>query len=111
MLSPWLEKTGGSDVDNIELEARWGDCEWRLYGQKWFCLCADGDVAILLAKPEGDAAATSGLDIFAAPRHREDGALTAPVLSASNRRWAANLWLQARSSFKERQRTRWLKSD
>ena len=75
MLSPWLEKTGGSDVDNIELEARWGDCEWRLYGQKWFCSCADGDVAILLARPEGDAPATSGLDIFAAPCHREDGSI------------------------------------
>ena len=47
------EKTGGSDVGNIELEARWEDGNWRLYGEKWFCSCADGDVALLLARPEG----------------------------------------------------------
>ena len=67
------EKTGGSDVGNIELEARWEDGEWRLYGEKWFCSCADGDVALLLARPEGGAPGTSGLGLFALPRHREDG--------------------------------------
>ncbi len=67
------EKTGGSDVGNIELEARWEDGEWRLYGEKWFCSCADGDVALLLARPEGGAPGTSGLGLFALPRHRDDG--------------------------------------
>lgn len=67
------EKTGGSDVGNIELEARYEDGEWRLYGEKWFCSCADGDVALLLARPQGGAPGSGGLGLFALPRHREDG--------------------------------------
>ena len=67
------EKTGGSDVGNIELQARYEEGRWRLYGEKWFCSCADGDVALLLARPEGAAPGTSGLGLFALPRHLEDG--------------------------------------
>ena len=67
------EKTGGSDVGNIELEARWEDGQWRLYGEKWFCSCADGDVALLLARPQGAAAGTAGLGLFALPRRLDDG--------------------------------------
>jgi alkylation response protein AidB-like acyl-CoA dehydrogenase len=67
------EKTGGSDVSNIELEARHEDGEWRLYGEKWFCSCVDGDVALLLARPEGAAKGNKGLGLFALPRHLDDG--------------------------------------
>lgn len=67
------EKTGGSDVGNSQLEARCEDGQWRLYGEKWFCSCADADVALLLARPEGAASGTSGLGLFALPRHLEDG--------------------------------------
>lgn len=67
------ERTGGSDVSNIELEARWEDGAWRLYGEKWFCSCADGDVALLLARPEGAPEGNAGLGLFAMPRHLEDG--------------------------------------
>lgn len=67
------EKTGGSDVGNIELEARFEDGQWRLYGEKWFCSCADGDVALLLARPEGGAPGTGGLGLFALPRRLDDG--------------------------------------
>lgn len=67
------EKTGGSDVGNIELEARFDGKNWRLYGEKWFCSCADGDLALLLARPEGAADGTSGLGLFALPRHLDDG--------------------------------------
>ncbi|MCF8466863.1 MAG: acyl-CoA dehydrogenase family protein [Sneathiella sp.] len=67
------EKTGGSDVSNIALQARHEDGEWKLYGEKWFCSCADGDVALLLARPEGAPEGNSGLALFAMPRHREDG--------------------------------------
>ena len=67
------ERTGGSDVSNIELEARWENGEWRLYGEKWFCSCADGDVALLLARPEGAPAGNKGLGLFALPRRRADG--------------------------------------
>jgi acyl-CoA dehydrogenase len=67
------ERTGGSDVSNIELEARWEDGVWRLYGEKWFCSCADGDVALLLARPKGAPAGNKGLALFAMPRHLDDG--------------------------------------
>ena len=71
------EKTGGSDVGNIELEARQEDGVWRLYGEKWFCSCADGDVALLLARPEGAPGGSGGLGLFAMPRHLEDGSRNA----------------------------------
>ena len=67
------EKTGGSDVSNIELEARMEDGHWRLYGEKWFCSCVDGDVALLLARPEGAPGGNSGLGLFALPRRLDDG--------------------------------------
>ena len=71
------EKTGGSDVGGIELAARLEQGpdgpEWRLYGDKWFCSCADADVALLLARPEGAVAGTAGLGLFALPKHRDDG--------------------------------------
>ncbi len=67
------ERTGGSDVSNIELQARMEGGEWRLYGEKWFCSCADGDVALLLARPEGAPGGNSGLGLFAMPRRRDDG--------------------------------------
>ena len=67
------EKTGGSDVANIELEARLEAGAWRLYGEKWFCSCADGDVALLLARPRGAAPGTAGLGLFALPRRLDDG--------------------------------------
>ena len=67
------EKTGGSDVGQIELEAKFEDGEWRLYGDKWFCSCADGDVALLLARPEGAVEGTAGLGLFALPRRLDDG--------------------------------------
>ncbi|MEX0582458.1 MAG: acyl-CoA dehydrogenase family protein, partial [Sneathiella sp.] len=67
------EKTGGSDVSNIELQARFENGNWRLYGEKWFCSCADGDVALLLARPEGAPEGNSGLALFAMPRNLDDG--------------------------------------
>ncbi len=72
------EKIGGSDVGNIELEARRDeDGQWRLYGEKWFCSCADGDVALLLARPEGAPDGSRGLGLFALPRHHDDGSRNA----------------------------------
>lgn len=67
------EKSGGSDVGNVELKAvREGDY-WRLWGDKWFCSHADADVALLLARPEGAPAGTRGLALFAMPRRLDDG--------------------------------------
>jgi alkylation response protein AidB-like acyl-CoA dehydrogenase len=67
------EKAGGSDVGAIETVARRDGAVWRLYGEKWFCSHADADVALLLARPEGAAAGTAGLALFAMPRRLEDG--------------------------------------
>ncbi|MEQ9640909.1 MAG: acyl-CoA dehydrogenase family protein [Alphaproteobacteria bacterium] len=67
------EKTGGSDVSNIMLEARHEDGEWRLYGEKWFCSCADGDVALLLARCADGGPGNAGLSLFAMPRRLDDG--------------------------------------
>jgi alkylation response protein AidB-like acyl-CoA dehydrogenase len=67
------EKNGGSDVANFKTVAvRDGD-HWRLHGEKWFCSAADGDVAMLLARPEGAAAGSRGLGLFAMPWRLEDG--------------------------------------
>ena len=67
------ERAGGSDVGAIETIARFEDGEWRLYGDKWFCSHADGDVALMLARPEGAADGTKGLALFALPRRLKDG--------------------------------------
>ena len=48
-----------------------------LYGEKWFCSCADGDVALLLARPQGAAPGTAGLGLFALPRRLDDGSRNA----------------------------------
>jgi acyl-CoA dehydrogenase len=71
------ERAGGSDVGAIETIARHQDGEWRLYGDKWFCSHADADVALMLARPEGAAAGTKGLALFALPRRLKDGSRNA----------------------------------
>src|SRR5665213_1564818 len=71
------ERAGGSDVGAIETVARHEDGEWRLYGDKWFCSHTDGDVALLLARPEGAPSGTKGLALFALPRQRKDGSRNA----------------------------------
>ncbi len=67
------EKPGGSDVGQIELTAVNEGGTWRLYGEKWFCSHTDGDVALLLARPEGAGPGTKGLALFAMPRVCPDG--------------------------------------
>jgi alkylation response protein AidB-like acyl-CoA dehydrogenase len=67
------ERAGGSDVGAIETTARFEDGEWRLTGDKWFCSHADADVALMLARPEGAAAGTKGLALFALPRRLKNG--------------------------------------
>ncbi|MFT5390353.1 MAG: acyl-CoA dehydrogenase [Gammaproteobacteria bacterium] len=71
------EKGAGSDVGNVELEARLEYGQWRLYGDKWFCSAADADVALLLARPEGAPPGTKGLGLFLLPKQLEDGARNA----------------------------------
>ncbi len=67
------EKIGGSEVANFAVTARQENGEWRIYGDKWFCSCADADVCLVLARPEGAPEGNSGLAIFAVPRELDDG--------------------------------------
>ncbi len=76
------EKIGGSDVGVLDSVARFDpDAEdgtgkkghWRVSGEKWFCSHADGDVAMILARPEDAGPGTRGLGLFMMPRYLEDG--------------------------------------
>lgn len=67
------EKIGGSEVANFAVTAKQEDGEWKIYGDKWFCSCADADVCLVLARPEGAPDGNSGLAIFAVPRQLENG--------------------------------------
>ena len=67
------EKIGGSDAGAAELTAVRDGEHWRLYGEKWFCSNADGDVAVLLARPEGAREGSRGLGLFLMPRTLPDG--------------------------------------
>jgi alkylation response protein AidB-like acyl-CoA dehydrogenase len=67
------EKAGGSDVSGIALTAnRVGD-HWELWGDKWFCSCADHDIVLLLARCQGAPVGNAGLSLFVMPRRLEDG--------------------------------------
>jgi acyl-CoA dehydrogenase len=67
------EQSGGSDVGNIEVEARFEDGKWRIFGNKWFCSTTDGGLIMLLARPTGAQAGSRGLSLFAVPRTLDDG--------------------------------------
>ncbi len=67
------EQSGGSDVGNIEVEARMEDGVWRIYGDKWFCSTTDGGLIMLLARCEDSGWGSRGLSLFAVPRTMEDG--------------------------------------
>lgn len=51
----WMtEKTGGSDVSGTSTVARKSGDTWKLYGQKWFTSATTSQMAVTLAKLEGD---------------------------------------------------------
>ena len=62
----WMtELTGGSDVGTSETVARRDDGgAWRLYGRKWFTSAAASQVALTLARPEGNPPGGRGLALF-----------------------------------------------
>jgi len=71
------ETCGGSDIGRSEVAAvRDGDA-WRIYGDKWFCSHTDGDLIMMLARPEGAPDGSRGLSLFVVPRHLEDGSRNA----------------------------------
>jgi alkylation response protein AidB-like acyl-CoA dehydrogenase len=67
------EKSGGSDISAIALTADRAGDHWELWGDKWFCSCADHDVVLLLARCQGASAGNAGLSLFVMPRRLEDG--------------------------------------
>jgi acyl-CoA dehydrogenase len=62
----WMtESTGGSDVGLSQTVAhRDAVGVWRLHGKKWFTSAATSQMALTLARPEGNAPGGSGLAMF-----------------------------------------------
>jgi acyl-CoA dehydrogenase len=61
----WMtESTGGSDVGASQTSARLDGGTWRLYGKKWFTSAATSQMALTLARPEGNGPGGSGLAMF-----------------------------------------------
>src|SRR5690606_12595103 len=62
----WMtERTGGSDVGLSQTVARrQADGSWRLTGDKWFTSAVTSDVALTLARPEGNPEGGKGLALF-----------------------------------------------
>jgi alkylation response protein AidB-like acyl-CoA dehydrogenase len=62
----WMtESTGGSDVGlSRTIAQRDAAGVWRLYGKKWFTSAATSQMALTLARPEGNGAGGSGLAMF-----------------------------------------------
>ncbi|HEX6184965.1 MAG TPA: acyl-CoA dehydrogenase family protein [Pyrinomonadaceae bacterium] len=73
----WMtELTGGSDVGSSETTAR-RDSEgvWRLHGRKWFTSAAASQVALTLARPEGNGPGGRGLALFLIETRDAEGRL------------------------------------
>jgi len=61
----WMtERTGGSDVGLTQTVARRSPEGWRLYGTKWFTSATTAQMALTLARPEGNGAGGKGLALF-----------------------------------------------
>ena len=61
----WMtEATGGSDVGLSETVARRDAEVWRLTGRKWFTSATTSQMALTLARPEGNPAGGKGLALF-----------------------------------------------
>lgn len=73
----WMtELTGGSDVGLAETVARQdGAGIWRLYGRKWFTSAATAQMALTLARPEGNPPGGRGLALFYLEPRDEQGRL------------------------------------
>jgi acyl-CoA dehydrogenase len=73
----WMtETTGGSDVGRTETVARRdADGTWRLYGRKWFTSAAASQVALTLARPEGNGPGGRGLALFYVETRDAEGRL------------------------------------
>lgn len=72
----WMtELTGGSDVGRTESIARFEEGQWRLYGRKWFTSATTAQMALTLARPEGNGPGGKGLALFYLELRDEHGQL------------------------------------
>ncbi len=73
----WMTETvGGSDVSGTETTARQdGDGRWRLTGRKWFTSAATSEIALTLARPDGNESGSRGLALFYLEPRDADGRL------------------------------------
>ena len=61
----WMtESTGGSDVGLTETTAQRDGSRWRLHGRKWFTSAATSQMALTLARPDGNPGGGKGLALF-----------------------------------------------
>ena len=78
----WMtEQIGGSDVGLSETLARETSEGWRLDGTKWFVSAATSEVALTLARPEGNGPGGKGLALFFVQARDERGRLNRIVLN------------------------------
>ena len=70
----WMtELTGGSDVGISETIAKEEDGAFRLYGRKWFTSAIASQIALTLARPEGNPGGGRGLALFYVETRDEHG--------------------------------------
>jgi alkylation response protein AidB-like acyl-CoA dehydrogenase len=67
------ERSGGSDLAELETTATPDGDAWRLNGFKWFASNVNGDAWVVLAKPEGAPDSARGIATFLVLRERRDG--------------------------------------
>ena len=72
----WMtELTGGSDVGLSETIAKEDSGGFRLYGRKWFTSAVTSQIALTLARPEGNPPGGRGLALFYIETRDEHGRL------------------------------------
>jgi len=72
----WMtERTGGSDVSQSETVARLDGDQWRLYGTKWFTSATTSQMALTLARPDGNPDGSRGLALFLVELRDSNGRL------------------------------------
>jgi len=71
----WMtELSGGSDVGRARTTAKQDDDgTWRLYGRKWFTSAITANMALALARPDGNPDGGKGLALFYVPIRNGDG--------------------------------------
>jgi len=71
----WMtELSGGSDVGRARTTAQQdADGTWRLYGRKWFTSAITANVALALARPDGNPGGGRGLALFYVPIRNGNG--------------------------------------